>query len=138
MKGYTHIDAEPFPVHTLKRVERPTTVILDDKVERVRERDAGFIKAATGDYGPVLEREFRRFIRKQPLGNALSTIRTNMIPFQNGPVAPDKAPLPRDPEALTRHIKETAYFLRADQVGVCELPPYAVYSNNRDVQPGCR
>ena len=129
MKGYTHVDAEPFPVHTLRRVERPTTVIHDGEVRRVRERDAGFIKAAMGDYGPVLEREFRRFIRKHPLGSSLSVIRNSMIPLQDGEVAPGKAPLPEDPYVLTRHIKETAHFLRADQVGICELPPYAVYSD---------
>ena len=31
---------------------------------------------------------------------------------------------------MARHIKEAAYFLRADQVGICELPPYAVYSHS--------
>jgi 3-chloro-4-hydroxyphenylacetate reductive dehalogenase len=128
MKGYTHIAAEPFPVHSLKRVERPTTMIYDEKVQRVRERDAGFIRAAMGDYGPVLEREFTRFIRKHPMGAALSSIRNALLPLQEGPVAPRKAPLPRDPLILTRHIKEAAYFLRADQVGVCALPPYAVYA----------
>jgi reductive dehalogenase len=30
---------------------------------------------------------------------------------------------------MARHIKETGYFLRADAVGICELPPYAVYSH---------
>jgi reductive dehalogenase len=30
---------------------------------------------------------------------------------------------------LTRHIKELAYFLRTDAVGICELPPYAVFSH---------
>jgi reductive dehalogenase len=31
---------------------------------------------------------------------------------------------------LSRHIKEAAYFLRADAVGICKLPPYAVYTNS--------
>jgi reductive dehalogenase len=31
---------------------------------------------------------------------------------------------------MSRHIKETAYFLRADLVGICKLPPYAVYSHS--------
>jgi reductive dehalogenase len=31
---------------------------------------------------------------------------------------------------MARHIKEAAYFLRADQVGICKLPPYAVYSRS--------
>jgi reductive dehalogenase len=32
---------------------------------------------------------------------------------------------------MALHIKETAYFLRADAVGICKLPPYAVYSHAR-------
>jgi hypothetical protein len=32
---------------------------------------------------------------------------------------------------MARHIKETAYFLRADMVGICELPPYAVYTHGK-------
>ena len=43
-----------------------------------------------------------------------------------------RPPFRRDPAALTRHIKEAAYFLRADAVGVCELPRYAVYSHKFD------
>ena len=42
---------------------------------------------------------------------------------------PSRAPGTDDPVAMARHVKETAYFLRADMVGICELPPYAVYSH---------
>jgi reductive dehalogenase len=31
---------------------------------------------------------------------------------------------------LSRHIKEVSYFLRADAVGICKLPPYAVYTHS--------
>ena len=50
----------------------------------------------------------------------------------DGMAAAQKAPIPDDPQTLSRHIKEAAYFLRADAVGVCKLPPYAVYSHNFD------
>jgi len=46
----------------------------------------------------------------------------------DGETASRIAPLPDDPEWMAGHIKETAYFLRADLAGICELPPYAVYS----------
>ena len=46
----------------------------------------------------------------------------------DGEVADKVAPTPEDPVWMSAHIKETAYFLRADLVGICELPPYAVYS----------
>jgi hypothetical protein len=46
----------------------------------------------------------------------------------DGIAAAKKAPGKDNPVEMARHIKETAYFLRADQVGICKLPPYAVYS----------
>ena len=36
---------DPFPVGDLKRVDRPTTLIKDDEVFRVDERDGGFQRA---------------------------------------------------------------------------------------------
>jgi hypothetical protein len=71
MSGYHKREAEPFPVHTLKRVERPTTKILDDQVRRVDERESGFNKAARGDYGEVLMTERGRFVLKYPFSAAL-------------------------------------------------------------------
>jgi hypothetical protein len=47
------------------------------------------------------------------------------------PIAESQAPGTDDPVAMARHIKEAAYFLRADLVGICKLPPYAVFSNNK-------
>jgi 3-chloro-4-hydroxyphenylacetate reductive dehalogenase len=132
MSGYHKRDWEPFPMHKIKRVDQPTTAINEEKVQRVRERESGFHKAAAGDYGPVLKREFRRFVRKHPLSGALAWMRDAMKPLVDGMVAAQKAPVPTDPAALTRHIKETAYFLRADAVGVCELPRYAIYSQRFD------
>ncbi len=67
MSGYHKREWEPFPMHKLKRVERPTTLINEGQVQRVRERESGFCKASAGDYGPVLQREFRRFVPKHPL-----------------------------------------------------------------------
>jgi reductive dehalogenase len=132
MSGYHKRDWETFPMHKIKRVDRPTTLINANEVQRVREREAGFCKAAAGDYGPVLQREFRRFVPKHPLSRAASWMSNAMRSLVDGMVAAQKAPIPTDPAALSRHIKETAYFLRADAVGICELPGYAVYSHKFD------
>ncbi len=83
MSGYHLRDWETFPMNKLKRVDRPT-IINDAKVKRVRERDAGFCKAAAGDYGPTLEKEIRRFVPKHPLSGACSWMRDNMKPFVDG------------------------------------------------------
>ena len=41
---------DPLPVHTLDRVERPTSFIDDEKVKRVDERDGGYIACILADY----------------------------------------------------------------------------------------
>jgi len=82
-----------------------------------------------GGYGPILARERPRFVMKHPLSGALGTMQIFLRDIVDGAVAKQKAPLPEDPLALARHIKETAYFLRADAVGICKLPSYAVYSH---------
>jgi reductive dehalogenase len=130
MRGYETRNPDPFPVHRLKRVDRPTTLILDDKVQRVDERESGFNKAARGDYGSVLKRERSRFVGKHPLSGALAQMQIFLRDIVDGLVAQQKAPLPDDPRLLSRHIKEAAYFLRADAVGICKLPSYAVYTNS--------
>jgi reductive dehalogenase len=129
MSGYHKRNWETFPTEQLKRVDQPTTKINADQIKRVSERQAGFCKAAAGDYGERLQKEVRRFVPKHPISGAIAWMRDNMRPFRDGNMAGGKAPLPDNTEAITRHIKETAYFLRSDAVGVCELPAYAVYSH---------
>ncbi len=129
MGGYLKRNWETFPMEQLKRVDEPTTKINEDQIKRVSERQAGFCKAAAGDYGEKLQKEFRRFVPKYPLSGAIAWMRDNMKPFRDGSMAGSKAPIPNNPKTTARHIKETAYFLRADAVGICELPAYSVYSH---------
>lgn len=130
MRGYHKRSFEPFPMHKIKRVDRPTIKILDDQVKRVDERENGFNKARRGDYGPFIKKEVQRFVSKHPLSGSLAWMTAYMRDVVDGLIATKKAPLAEDPFLLARHIKELAYFLRADAVGICELPPYAVYTNS--------
>jgi reductive dehalogenase len=109
---------------------------MDDKVQRVDERESGFNKAVRGDYGEKLKRERQRFVLKHPLSGALAQMQVYLKDIVDGLAAKNKAPLPDDPAVLSRHVKEVAYFLRSDAVGICKLPPYAVYTNSfPDGQP---
>ena len=49
-----------YPVEILRRVERPTTIILDDKVPQLDEREGGFSRAGRGDFGEQIAKEYRR------------------------------------------------------------------------------
>lgn len=121
---------DPYPVNILKRVGSPTTLINEKEIQRVDERESGFNRAFRGDFGEHLKHERTRMIEKYPLSGALGQMQMHLVDVVDGKVAPDKAPLTDDPESMARHIKNTAYFLRADVVGICKLPPYAVYSHS--------
>jgi reductive dehalogenase len=124
----------PYPLQRLKRVDRPTTYV-GPNVERVSERQAGFIKAAWGDYGPRLQAEVDRFVEKEPVAAALYQITSHLSRLEPKEVYPKIAPMPGDPAAQSRHIKALGYFLRADCVGICELPQFAVYASDRKERP---
>ncbi|MGB3906438.1 MAG: reductive dehalogenase [Anaerolineae bacterium] len=124
----------PYPLQRLRRVEEPTSYV-GPNVQRVSEREAGFIRAAWGDYGPRLKAEVDRFVQKEPVAAALSQITGDLASLELCEVYPDVAPLPRDRALLSRHIKALGYFLRSDCVGVCKLPQYAVYSSDRKERP---
>jgi len=124
-------DLDPFPMHKLKRVDEPTTRILGE-VQRVDERESGFRRAGRGDFGPRVQKEYSTFVGKHPISAALRDMTVHLSPVVDGPVAPEMAPISEDPAVITRHIKELAYFLRTDLVGICELPPYAVYTHTAD------
>ncbi len=124
----------PYPLERLKRVDKPTTYI-GPHVRRVSERQAGFIKAAWGDYGPRLKAEVDRFIQKEPLSAALSQITSGLARLEPCDVYPTLAAIPKDAAAQSRHMKALGYFLRSDCVGICELPQYAVYASDRKERP---
>ena len=124
---------DPFPIHRLERVERPTTWIEDAAVRRVDEREGGFARAGRGDFGPVIQNEYFRFQEKYPLSEALFNVAHRLAAPESvaGEPRSREAPGTDDPVAMARHVKETAYFLRADMVGICTLPPYAVFTHSR-------
>jgi reductive dehalogenase len=123
-----------YPMEKLPRRARPTTHI-GDKVQRVPKRADGFVRAFKGDFGAVAEREIRRFITKNPLNAAIGHLHWKQVPIHRGEAAPEKAPLPNDSAAITRHIKALCHFLDADMVGVCEMPDWAWYSHDLKGQP---
>jgi len=63
---------------------------------------------------------------KYPLGDALGKFTLSLAPMVSGKPAPEKLAIP-DPEQMSQHIKDCAYFLRADEVGIGKMPPFAYY-----------
>ncbi len=119
-----------YPMETVKRVDKPTTRIDEERVPRVPMRAAFFNRPLYGDLGERSREERSRFISKYPLAAAMGDISRALVPLQSGDVAPDKAPGTDDPAEMAKHIKSLSYFLDIDIVGICEVPDYAWYSHD--------
>ncbi len=114
--------------HACRTVAQPT-IVRTGPIERFDARQMGYARARAGDWGPVLQREIETSQAKEPLATALRAVNPAFHAIRDGEVNPRRAPLP-EPAALSRHIKAAARFLKADVAGVCELPPWAVYSRD--------
>lgn len=124
----------PFPMHRLRRVDKPTNRISDN-IQRVDSRETAFARAERGDYGPAAQRNFPLLAVKYPLSAAQVDLQKHLASIRHNEVADAKAPIPEDPKVITRHIKRLGYFLGADVMGVCQLPKSAVYSHDPDGNP---
>ena len=131
----THLSA--YPMETVKRVDRPTTLILDDEVPRVPKRANFFDRALRGDLGEKTRKERNRFAFKQPHTAGMMASMRAMVPIQGGEAAPadDAENRFADPAANSRALKSLSYLLGADLTGICEIPDYAWYSHGGDGAP---
>jgi reductive dehalogenase len=120
----------PYPMHRLKRVDKPTTLITNEW-HGFDAREGPYGKGERGEYGPAVQRELPRFVVKYPLADALQNVLVHLAAFGDSPVADNKAPIPDDPAVISQHIKRLGYFLKADVMGICELPKAALYSHDR-------
>lgn len=123
----THLSK--FAMETVDRVDRPTTLIIDDEVPRVPKRASFFDRAIHGDLGEKTQRERSRFAFKHPLATAMLRQIRAMVPHQDGPVGEHPAASCGDVEENTKALKSLSYFLGAELTGVCEIPDYAWYSH---------
>jgi ferredoxin len=126
-------DLGPYAMETVRRVDRPTTLIIDDEVPRIPKRAAFFERALHGDLGDKAKLARRRFSFKHPISWSQLGVIRSMVPYQNGEVASgvDQSAY-GDAAANSRALKSLSHFLGADMVGICEIPDYAWYSHKEN------
>jgi ferredoxin len=124
-----------YPMETVKRVDRPTTLILDEEVPRVPKRAAFFERALQGDLGERSRKERTRFAFKTPLSFSQLGLIRSMVPFQDGPVVAANQSHFADPAANARAVKALSYYLGSDLTGICEIPRYAWFSHGNKGEP---
>ncbi|MFQ5970810.1 MAG: Fe-S protein [Alphaproteobacteria bacterium] len=127
--------ASRYPMEQVKRVERPTTLILDEEIPRVPKRASFFDRALRGDLGSKSQKERNRFAFKQPHTGGMMAPMRAMVPLQGGDAADVDTSGYGDPAANARAIKSLSYHLGVDLTGICEIPDYAWYSHDGDGDP---
>lgn len=126
---YNEEQLGPYPMEKLRRVDKPTTEYVG-KVEQRGEDQSAEVRVARGELGEKARQGAAEFIDKEPIFRAFFDVNMLLSNFEPDPVAEVKSELPEDPRVLTRHIKKLAYFIGADQVGICALPKSALYARD--------
>lgn len=116
----------PFPLHRLKRVDKPTTVVTDN-VQRFDLTNEALMRSFRGEFGPAVQEKAKYFGNRCPLSVANTDMLSRILSCRADQIADKKAPIPEDPGILSNHIKNLGYFLGADIVGICKFPKYAAY-----------
>ncbi len=125
----------PFPMDRIRRVDKPTTIITD-AVQRIDLRNTAYGLAGRGEYGPAVQKGVQKSLPgKYPFSAAQKDVIDHISLIKCNSVATEIAPIPQDPEVLTRHIKAAGYFLKADVMGTCKVPESAYYSHDKQGNP---
>ena len=128
------------PFEKLKRVEKPTTFIDEDRVPRVPKRTDMFARSLFGDLGKGPQENARngKYVLKAPTSASQRRALGAFILLQDGEPAPEIAEFATDAERNAANVKAAAYFLGCDAVGISRCPEWTWYSHNaigEDVTP---
>ena len=118
------------PFEKLKRVEKPTTYIDEDRVPRVPKRTDMFARAQFGDMGKANQDAATNgyYARKAAPSMAQRRALGAFVLLQAG--AGEREKVKPDPHLHSELIKATSYFLGADAVGISRCPDWTWYSHN--------
>lgn len=126
----------PYPFEKIKRVDRPTTLIDEDRIPRVPKRADWFARASFGDLGKAVQDEdLQRFVGKNPLGACALNALMSLVALQYGAEREGARPESVDPKRNALNLKAACYYLASDAVGLSPVPDWAYYSHDSKQQP---
>ena len=133
MVGRPYKDSR-YPTERLKRVDRPTTFIDEERIPRVPKSSEMFLRAAFGDLGkPALEAsKDGHSVSKAPLAGALRLALNVYSLLQRGSPAAHRSVGYGDPDRNAGLVKATMHWLGADLAGISKAPPWVWYSHRQD------
>src|SRR5882757_1341513 len=123
-----------YPVETLKRVEKPTTFIDEDRIPRSPKSSEFFLRAAFGDLGKVAQDASKDgySVSKAPLAAALRLALNVYSLLQRGEPASVRSESFDDPVRNADTMKAAMHFIGADLAGISRAPSWVWYSHRQD------
>lgn len=120
-----------YPFETLKRVDKPTTFIDEERVARVPKRADMFARAQFGDLGPKAQAASAGgwFAKKCAPSYAQRRMLSAFVLLQDGEPA-KVVEKPTEAERNAANVKAAGYFLGVDAVGISRCPDWVWYSHD--------
>lgn len=125
----------PYPVETVKRVDRPTTEIFEDEVPRVPSRANMYMRTALGDFSKKASAEADRWSQKHPVSQGIVRPSWAIKPLQDGQVASELTAGSDDHVDNAKALKALSHYMGSSITGICEVPDYCWYSHDKRGQP---
>lgn len=125
----------PYPVESLKRVDKPTTVIFEDEVPRVPSRANFYLRAGLGDLSDKTKQEAGRWAQKHPVSQGIIRPMWALKPLQDGQIARQSNPGSHSVQDNTKALKALSHYLGSAMTGICEIPDYCWYSHDKHGKP---
>lgn len=122
----------PHPFETIKRVDKPTTLIDGDRVPRFPKRADFFARALFGDLGKPVQEAAKgaHYVMKSPIGGCARRALGALLLLQFGEA---RGPVPaglEDPKRNADNVKGASYYLATDAVGISAAPDWTYYSHD--------
>ena len=125
----------PYPVETVKRVGKPTTLIFEDEVPRVPSRANMYMRTALGDLSRKTLEEADRWSQKHPVSQGIVRPSWAIKPLQDGQPASRISPEAGSPEDNAKALKALTHAMGSSVTGICKIPDYCWYSHDKRGQP---
>lgn len=125
------------PFEKLRRVDKPTTLIDEERIPRVPKRADMFARSQFGDMGKANQESATggHFAQKAPISRAIRRPLGAFVLLQDGEHAKDVPDTAKDAERNAEGIKAACYFLGADAIGISRCPDWVWYSHDALGQP---
>jgi len=121
-----------YPFERIKRVEKPTTFIDEQRVARVPKRTDMFARAIFGDMGKSVQEGAKNgnYVRKSAASFGPRRPLAAFVLLQDGEHAPTPHRSTANAQRNADNVKAALYFLGADAVGISSCPDWAYYSHD--------